>query len=769
VRASLLFTLVRNIKSLLGRYGIPLLAFAVVTTVALILKSVFTLGLSVAILDIGVMIGAAWYTGRGPALMVDILFEALVDSNAISSGQPVRPVALAIQLISRQALFIPLILLASSRRQSESRLREQRRWFQGTLASIGDAVIATDATGRIMFMNPVAESLTGWREAEVLGKPLDAVFEVLNEYTRERVESPVTRVLREGVVVGLANHTVLLQKNGATIAIDDSGAPIKGPQGEIQGVVLVFRDVVERRRTEKALSSTTEQLRLVTDAMAAPVTHCSRDLRYLWVSRPFAEWLSRSPEEIIGRPIVEVMGREGFDQIHPYIERVLAGEVVRYEEQVPFKNLGLRWIDAVYTPTFDEQGIPDGWVAVVIDVDERKRMEQTLESANRAKDEFLAVVSHELRTPLNAMMGWSKMLRGRKLDQQTTERALEAIERNAEAQTRLIEDLLDISRVISGKLRLEVTELDPSSVVQAAIESIRPAAAAKGVRLQAVLDPSAGFVSGDPNRLQQVVWNLLSNAVKFTLKGGRVQIDLRRVQSHIEIIVSDTGKGISADFLPHVFDRFRQADGTLTRAQGGLGLGLAIVRNLVELHGGAVHVESAGENQGATFTVELPLMVSRSSGRLSAFAEVAEPVQEQSSTLECPSVIDGLHVLVVDDELDARALLTAILQHCRATVTAVESAGEAMRVLESQQPDIIVSDIGMPGQDGYLFIRQVRQWEAGRQSLRIPAVALTAHARAEDRVRALSSGYQSHVAKPVDPVELMAVIASLVTRRMASH
>lgn len=378
------------------------------------------------------------------------------------------------------------------------------------------------------------------------------------------------------------------------------------------------------------------------------------------------------------------------------------------------------------------------------------------EAANRAKDEFLSTLSHELRTPLNAMLGWSQLLRSQKLNEATSSRALEAIERNARGQANLIEDLLDISRIITGKLRLHVRSIELVPVIEAAIDTVRPAADAKQVRIQSILDPLAGPVSGDSDRLQQVVWNLLSNAVKFTPKGGRVQVRLERVNSHVEIVVSDTGQGIGADFLPYIFERFKQADSTHTRSHGGLGLGLAIVRHLVELHGGSVQAQSPGEGQGATFVVQLPLLVVLNTNE----SERIHPSVGGEVAFDYAPTLNGLTILVVDDEADARELLSTVLQECGAMVTTAASVTEAIAAIEQLQPDILVSDIGMPGEDGYSLIRRIRAMEA-HNGARIPAVALTAYARVEDRTRALAAGFQMHIAKPVNPTELVAVIANL--------
>jgi CheY-like chemotaxis protein len=357
------------------------------------------------------------------------------------------------------------------------------------------------------------------------------------------------------------------------------------------------------------------------------------------------------------------------------------------------------------------------------------------------------------------------MLQTGNLDEEMRARAVETINRNVQLQSRLIEDMLDVSRIISGKLRLDAQPTDPTVVVNAAVDTLRPAADAKNIRIQMVMDFGAGLVLGDPARLQQVIWNLLSNAIKFTPKGGKVQVQLERINSHIEITVSDTGPGIEENFLPHVFERFRQADSTSTRVHGGLGLGLAIVRHLVEMHGGTVEAGNRADSRGAVFTVKLPLMILRKpTGTLGVNTERVHPTASGNLPFDCPPVLDGLRVLAVDDEVDARQLLAAVLERCGAEVRTCASASEALEALKQYKPDVLVSDIGMPDEDGYSLMEKVRASEAGRGQ-RIPAVALTAYARVEDRLRALSAGYNMHVPKPVEPAELAMVIASLTHRK----
>jgi PAS domain S-box-containing protein len=393
--------------------------------------------------------------------------------------------------------------------------------------------------------------------------------------------------------------------------------------------------------------------------------------------------------------------------------------------------------------------------------EEKERLYIEAQESSRLKDEFLATVSHELRTPLTAILGWAHMLRTGQFSGDSATKAFETIERNARAQAQLIDDLLDVSRIITGKLRIDVRPVDPNSFIEAAIESVKPAAEAKGVRVQRIMDTGVVTVSGDPVRLQQIVWNLLSNAIKFTPRGGRVQVRLERINSHIEIGVSDSGAGITPEFLPYVFDRFRQADGRTTRQHGGLGLGLSIVRHLVELHGGTVRAESHGEGQGATFTVLLPVApVYQSSDQE---RRVHPAARDTLPSYDCPERLDGLKVLVVDDEPDTRDLLKAGLGQCGAQVTVVGSASEALEAIGNDVPDLLISDIGMPEEDGYELIRRVRELPADDGG-KVPAIALTAYARVEDRMQALRAGYQMHVPKPVELAELVAVAASLVQR-----
>lgn len=384
------------------------------------------------------------------------------------------------------------------------------------------------------------------------------------------------------------------------------------------------------------------------------------------------------------------------------------------------------------------------------------------EQANRTKDEFLATLSHELRTPLTAILGWSHLIRTGKLEPPQLARALETIERNARSQSQLIDDLLDVSRIITGKLQIEPVLVDICSVMEASIEGVRPSCEAKTINLETVMESEACLVSGDANRLQQVFWNLLTNAVKFTPEGGRIRVEVKRLSHSVRVSVSDSGIGIKPEFLPFIFDRFRQADGSTTRVHGGLGLGLSIVKHLVLLHRGSVNVESQGQDQGATFTLSLPLAAESSEtpskgGSIEPEVNVTPPGFSR--------ILDGVRILVVDDEADSRDLIKAILMGCGSEVNCCESAVQAIKAIREWKPDLLVSDIGMPIEDGYSLIKKVRNLRSKRAK-QLPAVALTAYATKEDKARALSAGFQMHVAKPIEPETLVMSIASIIGRKV---
>ncbi len=524
------------------------------------------------------------------------------------------------------------------------------------------------------------------------------------------------------------------------------------------------------RRSERAMAESERRFRTFFEQSPLSIQIFAADGTAILANRAWNDLWEADPHKAGHYNLMkdpQILGSEHAEQIRS----AFAGSAVtlpplRYDPTISGFSGRPRWVQAHLYPVKDGGELREV-VLILQDVtdlhvveEDRNRLlaaeraaRAEAESANRTKDEFLATLSHELRTPLNAILGWAQLLAVGGVEGEEFTHALETIERNAKVQAQLIEDLLDLSRIISGKLRLELEKVDLPAAVEAALDSVRPTAEAKGVRLVPILDSHATPVLGDPNRLQQVVWNLLSNAIKFTPKGGKVQLFLQTTGDQAEIVVCDTGQGIKAEFLPYVFDRLRQQDASSTRRHGGLGLGLAIVRHLVELHGGSVAAESRGENKGATFSVRIPLADPRRlAGRESASRAMA---RNQDGAL------NGVRILVVDDEVDARELVEHILRRSGAQVTAVGTAREAFDLMGELHPDILISDLSMPEEDGYSLIRRIRSLQEG-QGGRVPAVALTALARNEDRRQALLAGYQMHLAKPIEPAELTATVATLV-------
>lgn len=478
-----------------------------------------------------------------------------------------------------------------------------------------------------------------------------------------------------------------------------------------------------------------------------------------------------SAAEAIGQPITIIIPSDHLKEEPAILDRLRRGLRVDHYHTVRQRKDGTRLdISLTVSPLRNAAGEVIGASKIARDISESKRMQNEREAAllaereargeaerlSRLKDEFLATLSHELRTPLNAILGWATLLKQVAPGSADHARGLETIERNARVQAQIIGDLLDMSRIISGKVQLDVQPVDLNEVISAAMEAVRPSADGKRLQLHATLDARVGRVRGDPSRLQQVFWNLLTNAVKFTPSGGRVHVVLERVNSHVEVSVEDSGIGIKPEFLGFVFDRFRQADPSTTRRHSGLGIGLSIVKHLVELHGGSVRVKSQGEGKGSTFSVVLPISVVRSESARPATLSFGDV---DVATLKLPSLA-GVNALVVDDEADARVLISRLIQESGGNAVTAESAADALQVLETQPIDVLVSDIGMPETDGYQLMQQIRALDAPVRN--VMAIALTAYARAEDRQRALLAGYQMHLAKPTDPRELIAGIASLL-------
>jgi PAS domain S-box-containing protein len=686
----------------------------------------------------------------------------------------------------------------------------QRRHLAAIVDSSDDAIVSKNLDGVITSWNRAAERMFGYTAAEAIGQSIRLIIPA----DRQHEEDFVLGEVRAGR--GVSHFETIRQtKSGAMINISLTVSPILGEGGRIVGASKIARDITadtELRATAIRQAEIARQLsefggtiassldqstivQLVTDT-ATSLTAAEFGAFFYNVTDPrsgesyMLYTLAGAPKSAFdkfpqprstaifaptfhGTEVVrldDVTADPRYGHNAPYHGMPPGHLPVRAYLAVPVKAAngevlgGLFFghsTPGVFTAYHEQLAIGlSAWAAIAL---ENARLYQRATEADRMKDDFLAVLSHELRTPLSALLGYSRLIRGGLLDAAKTREALEVVERNARSLTQIVEDVLDVSRIVAGKIRLDVQPVELPVVIHNAVATVQLAADAKSVRIQTVIDPRVGPVSGDPDRLQQVVWNLLSNAVKFTPRHGRVQVRVERVNSHVEIVVSDTGEGIPAEVLPHVFERFRQASTGTTRRHGGLGLGLSIVRHLVELHGGKITAASEGLGQGSTFCVELPLMIVHPAPP----APREHPRADQVAPLGALSALAGIRVMAIDDDADALQLLQTVLEAAGAKVTARASAAQALDDLSADPPDVLVADIGMPGMDGYEFIQAVRA--SSDPNVRdIPAAALTAFARADDRIRVLQSGFEMHLAKPVDPGELAAAVARLARRRSAT-
>jgi len=863
----------------------------------------------------------ARYLGRGPALLTALLSAAAANYFFIA---PFNAVARDFSAVLQSSLFLGVALfiieLTERARRAWAASLKSERSMAVTLRSIGDAVISTDAEGRVRFMNPVAQRLTGWDLADARGRPLEEVFRIVNEYTRAKVESPVAKVLREGRVVGLANHTLLLTRGGGEVPVEDSGAPITGADGQLAGVVLVFHDVSERRLADVERAGLAQRVEGERRRLLDLVGSVPGVVREAWGQPDAAaqriDFVSEYVEQMLGYTVEEWLSTPNFwlSIVHPEDRERAAAEAHAIYESRRGGASEFRWVardgrvvhvEARSSVILDERGDPAGMRGVTMDISARKRAEEELrdsrvrlegvvESAmdaiitvdaaqrvllfnhaaekmfrceaaeavghpldrfiparfrgehqrhiegfgrtgvttramagaravaglrsdgeefpleasisqieaggqklytvimrditerrraeeelrgseeryralaeanaqlysraqevNRAKDEFLAVLSHELRTPLTPIIGWMHMIRSGRLPEPDVARGLGVIEKNSQSLSRLINDLLDMSSILSGKMRIERAPVELQTVLREAVETVRPLAEQRRVALEVETGGLAPVVAeGDRTRLVQVFWNLLNNAVKFSDEGGRVRLRLRADGgSACRVEVEDDGAGITPDFLPHVFERFRQADMRTTRTYGGLGIGLALVKSYVEAHGGRVEARSEGEGRGSRFVVTLPV------------AESAEGRAQESAGADAPAAEPpGAHVrrvLLVEDARDTLDMLRVAFAARGYEATACSTPEEALSVAESGRFDIIVSDIGLPRVDGYELLGRLRSLPhlAG-----VPAVALTGYAAPKDAEAALAAGFDAHVPKPVEPSALAEQVERLLKR-----
>jgi PAS domain S-box-containing protein len=632
-----------------------------------------------------------------------------------------------------------------------------------------DGMFAFDRDLRVIAWNRAMQLISGFGHDQVIGRSVFEIFPFLRE-----TDHSVSAVL-EGEEVVSQNHPY---GPSATGVFESRYSSLRDDEDRIIGGIAVITDITARKQAEVLVHQAYRQLSFHVESSPLAVVEWDSDFR---VSR----W-SESAERLFGWKADDVIGKHVNEWRFVFADDVDAVALVTNRQREGVEVQGIQrnrnytrsgsvlfceWYNSVLR---DDHGKLVSVLSLVLDVTARQSAEEEraaslvrerdarrhAEEADRLKDEFLATLSHELRTPLTSILGWASMIRNNEVEGPAAARAIETIERNARSQARLIDDLLDVSRIITGNLRLDLHPLNLAPIVGAALDALRPTADVKGIHLQTRFEPDECLVRGDPNRLRQVIWNLLSNAIKFTQRGGSVNIDLKCVEGTARLTITDTGEGIPAEFLPYVFDRFRQAEGSISRKQGGLGLGLAVVRHLVELHGGTIHAESEGAGRGSTFTFNLPLAQER---RDPARAEERIREVERRRSRSGAIRLDGIHILLVEDDDDSRKLLGTMLKRHGARVTSTKSAAEALNVFSDEPPDLMISDIGMPDEDGYQLMRKIRARPAGQGGL-IPAIALTGYASRKDRERALDAGYRQHIAKPIEQAELIAAIAVLVGR-----
>jgi PAS domain S-box-containing protein len=897
-----------------SRYGAAVALAGAAVIIRLALDPLWDVKLPYITLFPAIML-SAWMGGVGPGIVTTALTALAAEYFWVEpTGSWVvhdKTELVGLGLLAAIGVFISILNEAWRRGIDAVTASEER--LRVTVQSLGDAVIATDDHGRVTQLNPVAEHLTGWAHDDAIGRRLDEVLVIVNEENRQPAANPVERVLREGTIAGLTNHTLLISRSGREIPIDDSAAPVRREDGTITGAVMVFRDISARRQVERERAErerVSRELAAIVESSEDAILGMRLDGTINAWNRAAERMYGYDATEAIGRSIRLVVPEHRVREEEDVLGRIRAGERVDHFETVRRRKDGTEFpVSLTISPVRDAAGAVVGASKIARDVTEQKRADERfrlaveatrsrteelervldvipaavwiakdsecrqvvgnksaaalfglppdtnfsqtpapgadaprirhfrgarellpselpmqraastgvaqpvaeiemylpdgrrltmiggavplldsvgrvrgvvsafsdisarkeideqraellsreqaaradLERAGRLKDEFLAVLSHELRTPLNAVLGYAQLLGSGALSPQRTAHALEAIQRNAQAQARLVESLLDLSRILAGKLELDFAKIDLSKVIDAAVDVVRPEVDAKQITLDVDMPRGGVALVGDANRLQQVFWNLLANAVKFTPQHGRIQIHVYRGDSQAEVKITDSGQGISPEFLPYVFDRFRQEDHS-QKSPSGLGLGLALVREMVHAHRGIVLAQSDGGGRGSTFVVTLPLTLP-----LSTRAHLVNGGDDEEKLVS----LAGLKILVVDDDSDVRELLTLVLESRGAAVRTVSTTSEAMNSVNSDRPHVLLADLRMPREDGYALIRKLRAQERQRDDPRLPAVAVTAYASGTDREKVIAAGYDWHVAKPIDADSLARTVVRL--------
>lgn len=660
--------------------------------------------------------------------------------------------------------------------KNEQILLESKDRYHLISRATNDAIWDWNLETDQVWWNEGVKTIFGYAENEIENTS-KWWYEHIHSSDRDRVIDGIHEVIDKGEE-NWSDEYRFLKADGGFKYVFDRGFVLHR-HGRPVRMLGAMQDITTRKKAVAENLKSQERLQIVLETSKLGLWYCDLPFDVLNWSDTTKEHFWFEPDDVINIDLFyERLHPEDREPTRKAIDSSIEDQTqydIEYRTVNPVTGK-IKWIRAIGRGFYDESNNPQRFDGITIDVTDNKLIETERESllwreknaraeaetANRLKDEFLATLSHELRTPLTSILGWSRMLATDQLKGEQLKRAISAIERNAKSQSQLIEDILDVSRIISGKMRLTVRPVDLTEVIESAIDSVRPAADAKEIKIQRVLDSEVGLISGDSDRLQQIIWNLLSNAIKFTPKDGRVQIKLERVNSHVEVTVSDDGSGIDEETLPHIFERFRQSDSSSTRTYGGLGLGLAIVRHLVEQHGGVVNAASDGIGRGAVFTISFPLSVARSDLKTQNEERIYQTFDD-TVEFSCPPELNNLRILVVDDEADTRALLSSIFESCNANIKGVASVDEAIAALENEKFDILISDIGMPNKSGYDLMEKLRKFPP-QQNGTIPAVALTAYAGVEDRMRTLSAGFQMHIPKPIEPAKLIMIITSLMNR-----
>jgi PAS domain S-box-containing protein len=702
----------------------------------------------------GAVAAAVWLGGYRLAIPVALLGYAACHYLFIAprGSFDIADVSNQVGLVAYLFTCSLIIVFGEVARLAQTRTAQSREVFRVTLRSIGDAVITTDIDGRITYINGVAESLTGWSHADALGQPLENVFRIVNEVTRQGVENPAMRVLREGIVVGLANHTVLLKKDGSECPIDDSAAPIRDELGHVSGCVLIFRDVTVQRLAEQEKAN-----QLLTARLLASIVESSNDaiigkslegIIQSWNAA--AERLfGYTSEQVLGRPISLVIPPERMKEEEEIVAKLKAGQRIEQYETERLRSDGQRiFVSLTISPIHDDFGNVIGASKIVRDITDRMRLEDNLRrlaadlSANdRRKNEFLATLAHELRNPLAPMSNMLEVLKRADGDGETLKRAHDTIERQLAQMVRLVDDLMDLNRITHDRLELRRSEVELSSAIQQAVEVARPLIDAEGHNLTIDLPAEPIYLNADRARLAQLFGNLLNNSCRYTMPNGQIELSARRDGDEVLVTVSDNGAGIPADKLSSIFDMFTQVDRTAEQSQGGLGIGLTLVKRLAEMHGGSIEAKSRGEGQGSEFVVRLPLL--------------QKPAEVSATATDAPAETAQRRILIVDDNKDSADSLAMLLEITGNQTYMAHDGVEAVEAIEKHRPEVVLLDIGLPKLDGHEVCRRVRQQPWGKD---IVVIALTGWGQEDDRRKSEEAGFDGHLVKPVDYEKLLELL-----------